>query len=134
MPGFGGGPLQCRRNHTDVDQVSGLPYTSKHLLACYDRAAELAGWADRDALRTPQPHGHMRWLDPAIIAAIFSMRGGLLPWVPVLYLFVPGLFLARRPLAGLAGPLLALFAVELWVNASACCKVSRPRWISPLCV
>ena len=24
--------------------MSGLPYSSKHLLACYDRAAELAGW------------------------------------------------------------------------------------------
>ena len=45
-------PLELRRrNHTDVDQVSGLPYSSKHLLACYDRAAELAGWAGRDELR-----------------------------------------------------------------------------------
>ena len=48
-------PLELRRrNHTDVDQVSGLPYSSKHLLACYDRAAELAGWDERDALREPQ--------------------------------------------------------------------------------
>ena len=38
-------PLELRRrNHADVDQVSGLPYSSKQLLACYDRAAELAGW------------------------------------------------------------------------------------------
>ena len=42
-------PLELRRrNHTDVDQVSGLPYSSKHLLACYDRAAELAGWEQRE--------------------------------------------------------------------------------------
>ncbi len=45
-------PLELRRkNHADVDQVSGLPYSSKQLLACYDRAAELAGWAARDELR-----------------------------------------------------------------------------------
>ncbi len=49
-------PLELRRrNHTDVDQVSGLPYSSKQLLACYDRAAELAGWDERDALH--EPHG-----------------------------------------------------------------------------
>jgi len=54
-------PLELRRrNHADVDQVSGLPYSSKQLLACYDRAAELAGWARRDELRTPQPDGLLR--------------------------------------------------------------------------
>ena len=42
-------PLELRRrNHADVDQVSGLPYSSKQLLACYDRAAELAGWEGRE--------------------------------------------------------------------------------------
>ena len=45
-------PLDLRRaNDVDVDQVSGLPYTAKNLSACMDRAAKLAGWADRDALR-----------------------------------------------------------------------------------
>ena len=45
-------PLELRRrNHADVDQVSGLPYSSKQLLACYDRAAELAGWEEREQLR-----------------------------------------------------------------------------------
>jgi xanthine dehydrogenase YagR molybdenum-binding subunit len=54
-------PLELRRkNHTDVDQVSGMPYSSKHLLACYDRAAELAGWATRDELRQPQSDGLLR--------------------------------------------------------------------------
>ncbi len=54
-------PLELRRkNHADVDQVSGMPYSSKHLLACYDRAAELAGWATRDELREPQPDGLLR--------------------------------------------------------------------------
>ena len=48
-------PLELRRrNHVDRDQGTGLPYSSKQLLACYDRAAELAGWADRERLREPQ--------------------------------------------------------------------------------
>jgi xanthine dehydrogenase YagR molybdenum-binding subunit len=54
-------PLELRRrNHADVDQRGGSPYSSKHLLACYDRAADLAGWGDRDRLREPQPDGLRR--------------------------------------------------------------------------
>jgi xanthine dehydrogenase YagR molybdenum-binding subunit len=54
-------PLELRRlNHVERDQASGLPYSSKRLLACYDRAAELAGWADREALREPQDDGLLR--------------------------------------------------------------------------
>ena len=46
-------PLELRRrNHTAVEPADDTPYTSKRLLACYDRAEELAGWADRDALRS----------------------------------------------------------------------------------
>ena len=56
-------PLELRRrNHVDVDQASGAPYSSKQLLACYDRAAELAGWDRRDALREPHPDGLLRGL------------------------------------------------------------------------
>ena len=45
-------PLELRRlNHSEDDPESGKPYTSKRLLECYDRAAELAGWDGRDALR-----------------------------------------------------------------------------------
>jgi xanthine dehydrogenase YagR molybdenum-binding subunit len=54
-------PLELRRrNHVDADQGTGLPYSSKHLLGCYDRAAELAGWDGRDALREPQADGLLR--------------------------------------------------------------------------
>ncbi|MGL6279968.1 MAG: xanthine dehydrogenase family protein molybdopterin-binding subunit, partial [Gaiella sp.] len=54
-------PLELRRrNHVDVDQQSGKPYSSKHLLACYDRAAELAGWSGRERLRERQPDGLLR--------------------------------------------------------------------------
>ena len=56
-------PLELRRrNHVESDQMSGLPYSSKHLLACYDRAAELAGWDERERLREPQPDGLLRGL------------------------------------------------------------------------
>jgi CO/xanthine dehydrogenase Mo-binding subunit len=45
-------PLDLRRlNHSEADPESGKPYSSKHLLECYDTAAELAGWAGRDELR-----------------------------------------------------------------------------------
>jgi len=40
-----------RRNHATVDGESGLPFSSKHLLACYDRGAEAFGWSRR----TPAP-------------------------------------------------------------------------------
>ena len=54
-------PLELRRrNHADVDQVSGLPYSSKQLLACYDRAAELAGWEGREELRAGSTDGLLR--------------------------------------------------------------------------
>jgi xanthine dehydrogenase YagR molybdenum-binding subunit len=54
-------PLELRRrNHVETDQGSGLPYSSKRLLACYDRAAELAGWDGRDALREPHADGLLR--------------------------------------------------------------------------
>jgi len=46
-------PLEIRlRNGAAVEQASGRPYTSKHLETCQRRVAELAGWPERDALRT----------------------------------------------------------------------------------
>ena len=71
------------------------------------------------ALRTPQPAGHMRWGDPALVATLFGMRAGIFPWMPIFYAVVPGLWLARRPLGGLGLGLALLFVIELWVNASA---------------
>jgi CO/xanthine dehydrogenase Mo-binding subunit len=54
-------PLELRRrNHVTGDQQSGTPYSSKHLLACYERAAELAGWELRSRLRDEQPDGLLR--------------------------------------------------------------------------
>jgi CO/xanthine dehydrogenase Mo-binding subunit len=43
-------PLELRRrNHSDHDAVDGRPFSSKRLLACYDRAAE--HWARRGEVR-----------------------------------------------------------------------------------
>jgi CO/xanthine dehydrogenase Mo-binding subunit len=54
-------PLELRRrNHVEADQLSGLPYSSKHILACYDRAAELARWEERERLREPHADGLLR--------------------------------------------------------------------------
>lgn len=49
-------PLAFRRqHHAETDPESGKPFSSKHLLECYDRAAAAFGWERR----TPQP-GSMR--------------------------------------------------------------------------
>src|SRR5205814_3073814 len=43
-------PLELRRrNHADNDLADGRPFSSKNLLACYDRADE--HWARRDQVR-----------------------------------------------------------------------------------
>ncbi len=41
-------PLEVlRRNHAAKDPSSGLPFSSKHLLECYERGAEAFGWSER---------------------------------------------------------------------------------------
>ena len=41
-------PLEIRRiNHADTDPSNGKPFSSKSLLQCYTRGAELIGWKDR---------------------------------------------------------------------------------------
>ncbi|GLZ46940.1 xanthine dehydrogenase [Actinomycetospora sp. NBRC 106375] len=42
-------PIELRlRNEPEVDPESGLPYSSRNLVACLRRGAERFGWADRD--------------------------------------------------------------------------------------
>jgi xanthine dehydrogenase YagR molybdenum-binding subunit len=49
-------PVELRRlNDTDKNMVTGKPYTSRSLMACYDQASEAFGWKKRD----PKP-GSMR--------------------------------------------------------------------------
>ncbi|BBY17087.1 xanthine dehydrogenase family protein molybdopterin-binding subunit [Mycolicibacterium litorale] len=41
-------PLALRlRNHADIDQASGKPWSGKHLLECYHTGAQRFGWQDR---------------------------------------------------------------------------------------
>jgi xanthine dehydrogenase YagR molybdenum-binding subunit len=41
-------PIELRiRNHADEDPQKGKPWSSKHLLECYTRGAELFGWKNR---------------------------------------------------------------------------------------
>jgi hypothetical protein len=70
-------------------------------------------------LRPPQPPGHMRWLDPALVATVFSTRAGLLAWSPIIYLALAGLALGRRQLGPLAWRMALMAAIQVWVNASA---------------
>jgi hypothetical protein len=60
----------------------------------------------------------MRWGAPSFLGVLFSTRGGLLAWSPILYLALAGLWLGRRRLGGLAVPLGAIFLVQLYVNAA----------------
>ena len=42
-------PIELRRcNDTQVDPVSGLPFSSRHLIECLDQGAERFGWSARD--------------------------------------------------------------------------------------
>jgi xanthine dehydrogenase YagR molybdenum-binding subunit len=43
-------PIELRRvNDTQTDPVSGLPFSSRSLMQCFDQAAAKFGWANRDA-------------------------------------------------------------------------------------
>ncbi|MEW2482827.1 xanthine dehydrogenase family protein molybdopterin-binding subunit [Mycobacterium sp. NPDC049093] len=43
-------PLELRiRNHAEIDQASGKPWSGKHLLQCYEVGAQRFGWHDRPA-------------------------------------------------------------------------------------
>lgn len=42
-------PIELRRiNDAHIDPVSGLPFSSRNLMTCFDRAAERFGWSRRD--------------------------------------------------------------------------------------
>ena len=71
------------------------------------------------AVRPPQPPGHMRWSDPAVVEVLFSTRAGLFPWSPILYLAIPGILLAGRRWRALAAVTGIGFALQAFINASA---------------
>ena len=50
-------PLEFRRkNYVDYDQNEDKPFTSKELMACYDRCEELFGWKNKKASSKNEPH------------------------------------------------------------------------------
>ncbi|MFB8270730.1 xanthine dehydrogenase family protein molybdopterin-binding subunit [Streptomyces sp. NPDC055955] len=54
-------PIALRaRNEPDVGPVSGLPFGSRNLLACFEEGARRFGWADRDSRPGVRREG--RWL------------------------------------------------------------------------
>ena len=54
-------PVELRvRNDTAIDPESGLPFSSRHLVECLRRGAELFGWAERDPRPGVRREG--RWL------------------------------------------------------------------------
>ncbi len=71
------------------------------------------------SLRLPQLPGHMRWWEPGLVETLFSLRAGLFPWVPALYLALPGLLLPPLRQRGLGLRLLLLFLCGFFVNAAA---------------
>ncbi|MCX2933127.1 xanthine dehydrogenase family protein molybdopterin-binding subunit [Mycobacterium sp. CVI_P3] len=57
-------PLELRiRNHIDIDQTNGRPWSDKHLLDCYLSAADRFGWAHRppDARSLRRNHVQVGW-------------------------------------------------------------------------
>jgi len=53
-------PIEFRiRNEPEIDAETGLPYSSRNLVACLREGARRSGWADRD----PRPHARLdgRW-------------------------------------------------------------------------
>lgn len=55
-------PIELRvRNEPETDPDSGLPFSSRNLLACLRRGAEDFGWPDRDPRPGVRTHGGWRW-------------------------------------------------------------------------
>ncbi|MEJ2862465.1 xanthine dehydrogenase family protein molybdopterin-binding subunit [Actinomycetospora flava] len=66
-------PVELRvRNEPDVDPETGLPYSSRNLVACLRRGAERFGWAERD----PAPRARLVdgwWHGTGVAAASFPV-------------------------------------------------------------
>jgi len=60
----------------------------------------------------------MNWLSPAIVEVLVSDFHGILPWTPIYALGIAGLFVLAKRDAVLGRGLLAVFAVQLYLNAA----------------
>ncbi|MFI8992921.1 xanthine dehydrogenase family protein molybdopterin-binding subunit [Streptomyces sp. NPDC053542] len=69
-------PIALRvRNEPDAGPVSGLPFSSRNLLACFEEGARRFGWADRDPRPGVRREG--RWLlGTGVAAASFPSGAG----------------------------------------------------------
>ncbi len=53
-------PVELRRvNDTQTDPVTGLPFTSRSLMACFDQAAAQFGWSKRDGTARHEAGGRV---------------------------------------------------------------------------
>ncbi|MFD9903066.1 xanthine dehydrogenase family protein molybdopterin-binding subunit [Streptomyces sp. NPDC059063] len=69
-------PIALRvRNEPDVGPLSGLPFSSRNLLSCYEEGARRFGWADRDPRPGVRRDG--RWLLGTGMAASSFFVGAL---------------------------------------------------------
>jgi hypothetical protein len=96
--------------------VGGVVLTAATLLAF---VPQLVVWRyyTGSLLHPPQVEP-LRWSTPFVVVALFSTRGGLFPWSPIAYAALVGVLWARRA-RGLAWALVAVFAIEVYVVASA---------------
>jgi len=85
-------------------------------------APQVAQWWDSqgELFFLPQGPHYMRWSSPRLAQVLFSSTNGLLVWSPILYVAVAGLVLlaVRRRTRSFGLPMLLLFAVITYVNAS----------------
>ncbi|WP_181763757.1 xanthine dehydrogenase family protein molybdopterin-binding subunit [Streptomyces albidus (ex Kaewkla and Franco 2022)] len=67
-------PIELRaRNDPETGPVSGLPFSSRNLLACFSEGARRFGWADRDPRPGMRREGH-RLIGTGTAAASFPAR------------------------------------------------------------
>lgn len=66
----------------------------------------------------PQGDAFMDWRAPFVKQVLFSTFHGLLSWMPVFFLAVAGLIAMGKKKAALVLPMLALLALEIYVNGS----------------
>lgn len=70
-------PLELRRiNYAEIDESNSLPYSSKHLKACYDLGAQRFGWSGREPKPRSTRRGH-KLIGMGMASAVYLSR--LLP-------------------------------------------------------
>ncbi|WP_405843858.1 xanthine dehydrogenase family protein molybdopterin-binding subunit [Streptomyces platensis] len=106
-------PIELRaRNEPDVGPVSGLPFSSRRMLACFHEGARRFGWADRDPRPGTRREG--RWLLGTGTAAA-TFPSGVAPSTAAVTAEADGTFTVRITAADIgtgARTALALIAAD----------------------